>query len=150
MNITKKTRIEYALSENDRKSSRFAIPGATISTEKSTSGSGSGDPLCERMPVVDISRGGMAFLTNDPPKLSKISLLLTYAENEDPLRLEGKVAYFVSCGVGLNYRFRVGVEFAPFSTRKGHNSPASLIRLQKLEKAYGERDFRAFPILTED
>jgi len=138
MNMFKKARAEGEWSEH-RKVSRFTIPGATISFEKSTAGYCGSDSLFERSPVVEISRKGVSFLTNNPPRLSGISLILTYAEDASPLRLEGRVVYFVSRGAGLSPRFRVGVEFAPFSTGHGHNSLDTLIQLQRLEKIYGEK-----------
>jgi len=145
MSIFGKTRIEPVPYEHDRKSGRFVIPGATISLKKGAGGHGKDELAIERSPVIDISKGGVAFLTNEIPKLGRVTLLLTYAEDEAPLRLMGTIVYFVSRGAGLRYRYRVGAEFAPFSTTKGHNSFESLVKLEGLGKAYGEKDPQPSP-----
>jgi hypothetical protein len=120
-----------------RKSIRFRVPGATVMIGQETSGHGAKRSLPERSPVVDLSKSGVSFLTDTVPKLSRISILLIYSDEEDPLPLEGRVVYFVPRGSGLSYRYRVGVEFFPFSIKKGHNTIESLCRLERLASLYG-------------
>jgi hypothetical protein len=61
---------------------------------------------------------------------------------EEAIRLEGTVVYLVPRGAGIGYRYRVAVEFSPFSGMKGHNSLESLGRLDKLAKTFGHQDIQ--------
>jgi hypothetical protein len=125
----------------DRRCARFAVPGATVSCEAAGLGRRRKTLSSEeRSPVADMSTGGISFLTNSPPKLNRATLLLTYSEAEEAIRLEGTVVYVVPRGAGLSYRYRVGFEFSPFSGKKGHNSLESLGRLNRLEKIFGHQD----------
>jgi hypothetical protein len=148
MDITNKTRIEKALCENDRKSSRFTIPGATISLSQIPSGCSGSPAGSAGLPLADISLGGVSFLTNMPPKLGRISLFLTPGEGEAPLRLEGKVVYFAYCGKGLDYQYRVGVKLARFAGGRGCNAPETLVRLERLETIHNVKDLSAESFLT--
>jgi hypothetical protein len=127
----------------DRRCGRFVVPGATISCEmaglsqrRKALSSG------ERSPVVDLSKAGISFLTDSPPKLNRVSVLFSYSEVKEAMRLEGTVIYIVPRGAGLSYRYRVGVEFSPFSGKKGQNSLESLGRLDKLEKTFGHQEIQ--------
>ena len=130
----------------DRRCARFVVPGATVSLEMGGLGQRRKDLSSkERSPVVDLSKGGMSFLTDSPPRLSRVVLLLAYSEEEDPIRLEGRIVYFMPRGAGLSYRYRVGVEFIPFTRRRGHNSLESLGRLERLEMTFGHKDVQEPP-----
>jgi len=124
-------------SNPDRKYGRFVIPGATISYRERSFWRRESLASEERSPVINISRTGLAFLTDLPPKTNRVTLLLSYSEKEEPISFEGRVVYSVPRASGLDYRFRVGVKFSPFSARRGHNSPASLGVLDYLEKTHG-------------
>jgi hypothetical protein len=124
-------------SNPDRKYGRFVVPGATISYKERSFWHRKGLASEERSPVVNISRKGLAFLTDIPPKTNRVTLLFSYSEKEEPISFEGRVVYSVPRGSGLDYRYRVGVEFSPFSARKGHNSLLSLGVLNSLEKTHG-------------
>ena len=121
-----------------RKSPRFAIAMAVISYKKSGFWQRrinfAGDAKC---PVLDISKGGLSFLTDRPPKSRRVSLLLKYSERDDAINLEGTIVYSVPRGDELYYRYRVGVKFNPFSSRRGHNALDALFLLDRLEKTYG-------------
>jgi hypothetical protein len=133
---------EYGVSRQggsnpDRKCARFVVPGATLSCKERGSWHRTGLASEEKSPVVSISRKGLAFLTDSPPKTSRVTLLFSYSEKEEAISLEGRVIYSLPCGTELAYRYRVGVAFSPFSERKGHNSLVSLGVLDHLEKTHG-------------
>lgn len=122
----------------DRGCARFVVPGATVCCRWTrfwrlgkTPSSG------ERFPVVDISTTGMSFLTDNPPRSSRVMLLLNYSEHDGAIHLKGRVVYVVPRGGGLSYHYRVGVTFNPFSPRKADNSLEALSMLKKLERTYG-------------
>jgi hypothetical protein len=121
----------------DRKLARFVIPGATLNFRVRGFWHRKGQVSTEKSPVVNISRRGLAFLTDNPPSANRVTVLVKYAENEDPMSLDGRVVYSLPRGTGLAYRFRVGVEFSPFSPKKGHNSLVSQGLLEYLEKIHG-------------
>jgi hypothetical protein len=137
MDIYKNNGIHTDTGAAGRKSARFRIPGATVIIGQESSAQAAKNPLPERSPVEDLSKGGISFLTDKVPKLSRISLLLAYSDEEDPIPLEGRVVYFVPRGARLSYRYRVGVEFIPFSYKKGYNTLDSLNQLERLASLYG-------------
>ena len=137
MNNIEYGRSRQGCSNPDRKCGRFVVPGATISCKDRGFWHWKGFAPEERSPVVNISRTGLAFLTDSPPKTNRVILLFSFSEKEEPISLEGRVVYSLPRGNGLAYRYRVGVEFSPFSARKGHNSLVSLGVLEYLEKTHG-------------
>jgi hypothetical protein len=120
----------------DRKTGRFVVPGATVLYKERSFWRRKVTASEERSPVVNISRTGLAFLTDIPPKTNRVTLLLSYPEKEEPTSFEGRVIYSVPRASGLDYRYRVGVQFSPFSARRGHNSKVSLGVLDYLEKTH--------------
>ena len=87
-----------------------------------------------RCPLKDLSTTGMAFLTDRFIKSDRtVSLLLSFAGREDALRLEGRVVYASPVNVA-NYRYCIGIQFAPFDAKQGHNLPEALKALVQFEK----------------
>jgi len=87
-------------------------------------------------PLVDISQDGLALLADQTPRLRKrTSLLLKLPGEEETLQLEGQVAYAVATGIA-GFRYRIGVQFLPFSKRKGYNTLRALDILTDIEKSY--------------
>lgn len=84
--------------------------------------------------MADISKHGISFLTDNLPRPSRISLLLQYSDHEDAICLKGRIVWSLPHGIGLSHRYRVGVRFDPFSTRKDDNPLEALRILEKLEK----------------
>jgi AraC-like DNA-binding protein len=81
-------------------------------------------------PLVDLSRGGLALLSDVLPTLHKrVSILLTFPDQSNELRLEGRIVYAVATGIA-GFRYRVGIEFLPFSDRRGGNHPKLLEALE--------------------
>ena len=117
-----------------RARSRFAIPGATVSWMIN------GQESCpdKSFPLSDISKGGLSFLTNDPPEVkSELLLVIALPKNPDTIQLRGTVAYSTPRGPRLTYAYRVGVEFQPFALEDGCNSFTSREAIEALERIYG-------------
>jgi hypothetical protein len=86
-------------------------------------------------PLVDVSRDGLAFLSDLAQKpREKILLLLRIPTEPDALQIRGHVVYSVATGI-IGYRHRIGVRFFPFAEKRGCNSPKALDVLVKLEEA---------------
>ena len=86
-------------------------------------------------PLMDLSRDGLALLTDFALKENKrISTLLKFQEEEEILRVEGRIVYAVATGIA-GYRYRIGIRFLPFSGEKGDNNLKTLDVLIRIEKA---------------
>jgi len=118
--------------EKERKSPRIIIPRTTVRyhirqfwmSRKNYS---------RQCPLIDLSTGGLAFLNDFAPRSGKrVSLLLSFPEKGPELQVEGRIVYAVATGIA-GYRYRVGVEFLPFSGRKGGNDPEVMEVLAKFE-----------------
>jgi PilZ domain len=87
-------------------------------------------------PLVDLSCEGLALLTDSALKPNRrISTLLKFPGAEEILHVEGRIAYVLATGIA-GYRYRIGVQFLPFSGQKGCNDLKSLDVLAKIEKTY--------------
>jgi hypothetical protein len=116
---------------------RFIVPGSAI-TYRVQRFFTRNQPFTNTLyPVTDLSKGGLSFLSDNPLKENKkISLRLHTSEKENPIQLEGKIAYVV-INPGGSYKYRVGIKFNPFGTKEDFNRLENLNRLEELEKAYG-------------
>ncbi len=84
-------------------------------------------------PLIDLSSGGLAFLTDNALKIGIcLSMLLKLAGEEEMLQLEGHVVYVVATGIA-GYRYRIGIKFLPFNDRRGFNTLKALNLLKRLE-----------------
>jgi hypothetical protein len=126
---------------SDRRFARVVIPGATVSFKSRGFWQRRKNlALLEKSPVVDIGKGGMAFLTDKLPRGRRVTLLVNYSGPEDALLLEGIVIYHAPRSSRIGLRYRVGVEFLPFSSMPGDNSLEALGVIENLEKTYGPQD----------
>ena len=116
---------------------RFIIPGSAVAY-KVHGFFTRNQPFTDSLyPVTDLSKGGLSFLSDTPLKENKeVSILLHTSEKENPVQLEGKIAYVVINPAG-SYRYRVGLKFLPFGTKNGFNPLENLKRLEELEKTFG-------------
>jgi hypothetical protein len=81
-------------------------------------------------PLVDLSCGGLALLSDVVPALHKrVSLHLKFPDVIDELQLEGRVIYAVATGIA-GFRHRIGIQFLPFGDRRGYNHPRDLETLK--------------------
>jgi AraC-like DNA-binding protein len=90
----------------------------------------------QNCPLVDLSSDGLAFLADQilQPKV-RVSLLLKFPGREGIFRLEGRVIYALATGIA-GFRYRIGIQFLPFTGGRGGNSRDALDVLIDMEKTY--------------
>ncbi len=121
--------------ESIRVRRRLTIPKATVRFKARGFWTGSTD-FSGRCPLVDISRDGLALLADQSLKPQKrISLLLRLPGEEETLQMEGRVVYAVATGIA-GFRYRIGVQFLPFSEKKGQNTIKALNALIRIEETF--------------
>jgi hypothetical protein len=115
---------------------RFTVPGAAVSWMPDRK-----EPFAEAgMPLSDISRGGLSFLSNEPPIIeSEIFLQIFLPQNNETLELLGRVVYSIPRGPGLIYKYRVGIELKSFIQPERENSPHPLKVIEAFEWRYAKR-----------
>jgi hypothetical protein len=119
-----------------RTNDRIFIPGAAVAWKLS----GQKSFPETRSPLSDISIGGLAFLTNNPPDVqSDILILVSLPQKADSFELRGEVKYALTRGPRLTYKYRVGVELRPFKKEDGCNPPQVLDQVKALDKKFGKR-----------
>jgi hypothetical protein len=122
---------------------RFKIPGATVSYKREGflfSPKGFNEEFC---PVLDISRGGVRFLTQNTIKAkTPVSLQISVPGERIPLNLKGHVRW-LSFNPGKSYKYQVGVQFNTYGEKKEQNYPGTLVKIIALEQKFiepGEAD----------
>ena len=115
---------------------RFRIPGATVSYRKDRKLFG-GDEFAEEFcPVLDMSRGGIRFLTHKPLDfLARVFLNISVPGERIPLTLRGEVRWS-SYNPGKSYEYQVGVQFSPYGEKKDQNYPGTLVKIIALEQKF--------------
>jgi hypothetical protein len=114
-----------------RSERRITIPGATVSYLLHGRGIRKSG-FSSSYPLYDLSRGGMAFLSDHPLRPGRrLSLLIDCAELTGTLRLGGHVVYAVAGDIA-GYQYRLGVRFKAFEAKRGYNPPESLEILVQL------------------
>jgi len=119
---------------------RFEIPGATVSYRLKKSlliKPADGEEFC---PVLDISRGGLRFLSKGDLKIgTPVTLKISVPGERIPLELHGQVRWS-SPKEGGSYKHQVGVQFNPYGEKKGQNYPGSLVKIIALEQKFAPAD----------
>ena len=117
---------------------RFKIAGATVSYRRDRLLSPKAKVDEEFCPVLDLSRGGVRFLTQKPLKFrSKVSLQLSIPGERIPLEMRGRVRWS-TFNAGKSYKYQAGVQFNPYGLEKGQNPPQALTKLVGLEQKFIE------------
>jgi Tfp pilus assembly protein PilZ len=119
---------------------RFEIPGATVSYKlkkpllaKTTYG----EEFC---PTIDLSRGGLRFLSQEEMKIgTPIMLKISIPGERIPLELHGQIRW-VAPQMGMSYKCQIGVQFSPYGEKKGQNYPGSLVKIIALEQKFAPPD----------
>jgi AraC-like DNA-binding protein len=114
---------------------RFVVPGATICylVHGSKTRRGVFSAPC---PVVNLSKSGLAFLTDHPPRAGRrVSLHLRSPATGTELSLEGTVVY-ARISSQTSYRYRAGITFRPFADKVGCNTRDALMLIVGLEQAF--------------
>lgn len=119
---------------------RFEIPGATVSyilKKPLLTKTSYGEEFC---PVIDLSRGGLRFLSQEELKIgTPTTLKISIPGERVPLELHGQVRW-VAPNVGMSYKFQIGAQFSPYGEKKGQNYPGSLVKIIALEQKFAPAD----------
>jgi hypothetical protein len=118
-----------------RKCRRFKIPGAEGRYQKvGLLGVVSG--FSKAYPVINVSKGGLAFLCENGLRKKKKLIFQLLVPNKTPLNLRSIVR---RQGQGIGDELKItGIEFMPFGERKGLNPPELLDILRDLDTKYGK------------
>jgi hypothetical protein len=121
-----------------RSCQRFKIPGATVSYQRERRLFPSKGFEQEFCPVLDLSRGGVRFLTQKPLKFkARIVLQVSIPGERIPLNLRGQVRWS-SFNPGKSYKFQAGVQFNAYGEKKAQNYPGALVKIIALEQKFIE------------
>lgn len=119
---------------------RFSIPGAMVSYGKIKMFGRRSDWLERSCLVVDLSRGGIRFLTRRSPSLeSKLFVELSWPDEKDTLSLLGTVRWMAE-HAGDQFRYYVGVQFSPYGEGKKFNPVDILDRIIGLENRFSSKE----------
>ena len=122
---------------------RFWVPKATVSFSLRRFLDGKIDMTC---PVLDLSKGGMAFASQSRIKPGKeLLIFLACPDLDPPIEVRGQVIYCLP-HPGMEHRYHIGFAFAPF-VGMGSNSRDAWEALMELERLYGT-DIPASPSLV--
>jgi Tfp pilus assembly protein PilZ len=115
---------------------RFKIPGSTVSYRRERLFFKTTEFAEEFCPVLDISRGGVRFLTQKTLKFkSTVFLQIAVPGERIPLNLKGHVRWS-SFNAGKSYKYQVGVQFHPYGEAKNQNYPGTLVKIIALEQKF--------------
>lgn len=119
---------------------RFEIPGAAVSYKLKKpllTKTSYGEEFC---PAIDLSRGGLRFLSQEELKIgSPVMLKISVPGERIPLELHGQVRW-VAPNSGMNFKHQIGVQFSPYGEKKGQNYPGSLVKIIALEQKFAPAD----------
>ncbi len=114
---------------------RFRLPGATVRTKMKKTLFRKEAYAPDVSPLVDMSRGGIRFLTSIKLTLdSPVTLKIAIPGEDEPLVLLGHVRWFAS-NPDPAYRYQFGVQLVPYGDREGFNPPETLDRIIALEQS---------------
>ncbi len=117
---------------------RFKIPGATVSFQRERRFFPMKGFEQEFCPVLDLSRGGVRFLTQKPLKFkSRVLLQVSIPGERIPLNLKGHVRWS-SFNPGKSYKYQAGVQFNAYGEKKDQNYPGALVKIIALEQKFIE------------
>ncbi len=115
---------------------RFEIPGATLSYKKDKGLLPDAKYGAEFCPILDISRGGLRYLTQENLKInSNVILKISLPGERVPLVMKGQVRW-VAINAGKSYKYQIGVQFNPYGEKKGQNYPGALVKIIALEQKF--------------
>ena len=119
---------------------RFNIPGTTLYYRKTKMLREKGEFTDDYYPVLDISRGGLRFLTNERPKIGlavKVKIAVPEADYQPEVR---GVVSWVSRNREKSYRYQTGVSFNPYGDGRKEKSSEILTFIQSLESKHPAED----------
>jgi Tfp pilus assembly protein PilZ len=123
-----------------RECHRFCIPGTTLFYKKTGVLGKNRDYPDEYYPVLDISKGGLRFLTNERPKIGlpvKVKVAVPDAGYQPEIQ---GVVRWVSRNREKSYRYQTGVSFNAYGDRKKDNPSEILTFIQSLEQEHSSEN----------
>ena len=119
-----------------RQCQRFNVTGTTLHYQKNPLLWGKGKFSHDYYPVLDISRGGLKFLSNHKiPAGSRLTLRINFPGLDHPKEIKAVVRW-VSRNREASYRYQNGVSFNPYGTGRQENLVELLNFLKSLESKY--------------
>jgi len=116
-----------------RKCARFTIPGTTLYYKKKGFFSNRKKYSHNYFPVLDLSKGGASFLTNQRIKIgASIIVKLSIPGVDSPLEILSVIKW-VSRNREESYIYQTGIAFNAYGEKKNQNSPKILEVLTNLE-----------------
>jgi hypothetical protein len=117
-----------------RECHRFNIPGTTLYYKKDSMFHHKGPYPDKYYPVLDISRGGLRFLTNERPQIGlPVEVRISVPEADYQPEIKGVVRW-VSRNLEKSYRYQTGVVFNAYGDKKKENPSEILSFIQSLEQ----------------
>ena len=120
-----------------RRCERFNIPGAYVRHTKIWL-LGSLKILSEPYPLLNLSKGGMNFISEEKLRIDEKMMVQLIVPREKPLSLRVQVRWKEQRN--SNESNMLGVQFAPFGSRRGWNSDESFNVLKRLDEHYVKRE----------
>lgn len=122
--------------EDKRENKRFSLPWLSLYYRKERLFSSKNNYAEEQCPIIDISRGGLRFLTLKPININaKLTLKILIPNEEDPLIIKGVVRWR-SVSPTRSFKHQIGIKFYPFIKKKGQNDPRYLKKIIELEQLF--------------
>ena len=115
---------------------RFNIPGTTLFYKKTNKLGHSREYPDDYYPVLDLSRGGLRFLTNERPKIGlPVEVKISIPETDHQPEIKGIVRW-VARNLEKSYRYQTGIMFNAYGKRKKDNPSEILSFFQSLEQEH--------------
>ena len=122
---------------------RFSVQGTVLHYKRKFAFFRIGRYTDDYFPVIDLSRGGLCFLSQTRLKANaRLRFKILVPGEEKPLRIDGHVRWVLP-DPGMSYAYRIGVQFAPYDIEKRGNSIESLETLKRLEATHAVCDVGA-------
>jgi Tfp pilus assembly protein PilZ len=120
-----------------RTCARFRIPGATVAYRRDKSlFKRSSEYGGEFLPMLDISRGGIRFLSAEAVPLdTHLHLSIQVPGDPSPLKMDGIVRWSAP-NIGQSFKHQIGVQFSPYGDKKGMNYPGTLVKIIAYEQKF--------------
>jgi len=122
--------------EERRKCKRFEVPGTTVRYQKMKLFTFKKEIDNDSFPVLNISRGGLLFLSQEKFFFNdRLIVLISFPEEEVPLMMKARVRW-ADRNPGLSYKYMIGIQFDSYGRKKRYNHPSGLDKLIELEKKF--------------
>ena len=120
----------------NRECERFRIPGSILRLATESGFFSKSKDYETLHPILDLSRGGLRFLSQVPFKIGRKVVLKIFIPNEGtPLSVRGRIRWR-SGNPLIGYRYQIGIRFNTYGVKKGLNPPEILNKLIELEAEF--------------